>query len=421
MKNKRLFISILAGIMAGILLLGLILSALPTKANAASSSEIKNQIEELEKEQAALEEQIKDLQGQQNDNVSEIKAIMEQKNIIDQQIGLLYTQISNINEQIAAYGVLIADKQEELDAAEKRLEELTQRNKERIRAMEEDGQLSYWSVLFEAESFFDFLDRLSMIEEIAASDSRRLKDMRKAAEAVETAKAELLAEREEMKAAKDALDLAQQELEQKSVKAQELLSELIAKGEEFEALMGQLEDEQKDYADMLADKKAEYDEAKYKEYMATATQPTRPSGGGNGGKPNVDTSGLTWVIPCDYTMVSSAFGWRVHPIEKVEKFHNGVDLWAPGIKGKPIYATREGVVAYSGWYGSGGHTIKIDHLDGFQSIYMHMTNYIVKEGDFVTAGQVIGYVGSTGGSTGPHLHFEIRYDGTPYNPMQFIG
>ena len=181
MKNKRLFISILAGIMAGILLLGLILSALPTRDSAASSSEIKNQIEELEKEQAALEDKIKDLQGQQKDNVTEIKAIMEQKNIIDQQVGLLYTQISNINEQIAAYGVLIADKQEELDAAEKRLEELSERNKERIRAMEEDGQLSYWSVLFEASSFFDFLDRLSMVEEIAAADSRRLKEMRKAA------------------------------------------------------------------------------------------------------------------------------------------------------------------------------------------------------------------------------------------------
>ena len=421
MKNKKLWVSLLAGIMAAVMILTLLLQLIPVPAEAASSSEIQNQIDEMEKEQQALQDALDELESKRDANQTEIESMVQQKDIVDQQISLLYEQIDNMNDQIAAYAVMIADKQTELDKAEADLQAMKEKHLERIRALEEDGQLSYWSVLFEASSFFDFLDRLSMVEEIAAADSRRLKEMRKAAEEVEAAKAELLTEREEMKAAKAMLDETQAELEAKSEKAQELLSALIAKGEEFEALMGQLEDEQKEYSDMLADKKAEYDEAKYKEYMATATQPTRPSGGGNGGKPMVDTSGLTWVIPCDYTMVSSAFGWRVHPIEKVEKFHNGVDLWAPGIKGKPIYATREGVVAYSGWYGSGGHTVKIDHLDGFQSIYMHMTNYIVKEGDFVTAGQIIGYVGSTGGSTGPHLHFEIRYDGTPYNPMQFIG
>ena len=421
MNNKRLWVSIIAGIMAGILLLGLILSILPTTAKAASSSEIKEQIKELEKQQQELEDQISDLEDQQSDNVTEIKAIMAQKNLIDQQVGLLYTQISNLNEQISAYNVLIADKQEELDEAEKRLQELNEKNKERIRAMEEDGQISYWSVLFEATSFSDLLDRLSMVEEIAAADSRRLKQMREAAEEVENAKAELLAEREELKATKEEMNLAQAELEVKSQEAQDLLAELIAKGEEFTALMEQLEDEQRENSDALADKEAEYDEAKYKEHMATATKPTQPSGGGNGGTPNIDTSGITWVIPCDYTKVTSAFGWRIHPIEKVEKFHNGVDLWAYGIYGKPIYATRDGVVSFAGWYGSGGWTVKVDHLDGFQSIYMHMTNYIVEEGDYVTAGQVIGYVGSTGGSTGPHLHFEIRYNGTAINPMKYNG
>lgn len=421
MNNKRVWVSILAGIMAAILLLGLILSILPTNARAASSSEIKDQIEELEKQQQELEDKINDLKGQQSDNVSEIKAIMEQKNLIDQQVGLLYTQISNLNEQIAAYNVLIADKQEELDEAEQRLKELNEKNKERIRAMEEDGQLSYWSVLFEANSFSDLLDRLSMVEEIAAADSRRLKEMRKAAEEVEIARTELLSEREELKATKEEMNLAQAELEVKSQEAQKLLADLIAKGEEFEALMEQLEDEQRENADELADKEVEYDEAKYKEHMATATKPTQPPSGGNGGTPSVDTSGITWVIPCDYTTVSSAYGWRIHPIEGVEKFHNGVDLWAPNIYGKPIYATRDGVVSYTGWWGSGGWTVKIDHLDGFQSIYMHMTHYIVNEGDYVTAGQVIGYVGSTGGSTGAHLHFEIRYNGSTVNPMNYIG
>lgn len=424
MKNRKFWVSLIAGIMAGIMLLTLLLSVLSTTARAASSSEIKSQIEELEEQQKALEEKIEALQGQQSDNVTEIRAILEQKNLIDQQVGLLYTQINNLNEQISAYSVLIADKQEELDAAEKRLQELNEKNKERIRAMEEDGQLSYWQVLFGANSFFDFLDRLSIVEEIAAADHQRLKEMSEAAKEVETARAELLTEREDLKKAKDKMDQTQAELEEKNTQAQALLTELIAKGEEYEALMEQLEDEQREAADELANKQVEYDEAKYAEYMATATQPTTqpPSyggGGGNGGAP-VDTSGITWVVPCDYTVVSSPYGWRTHPLTGEWKFHNGVDLWAIDCYGKPIYATRSGVVSYADWYGSGGQTVMIDHLDGFKSIYMHLSSYAVSEGDYVAAGQIIGYIGTTGGVTGPHLHFEIRYNGATVNPMEYI-
>ena len=419
--KKRVSLSAIALVLICGLLLGLSSDFLPNNVRAASSSAIKEQIEELEKEQAALEEQMEGLRDQQDENVSEIREIMEQKNVIDQQIGILYTQINNINEQIAAYSVLIADKQEELNEAEKKLKALNEKHKERIRAMEENGELSYWSVLFEANSFSDFLDRLTMMEEIAAADSRRLKEIRKAAEEVEAAKAELMAERDEMKAAKEKLAQAQAELEKKAAEAQKLLEELIAKGKEFEALMEELEDEQEANADELANKKVEYDEAKYREHMATATQPTKPAGNGNGGTPTKDELGKTWVIPCDYTMVTSPFGWRIHPISGVEKFHNGVDLWCSGIYGKPIYATREGVVSYTGWYGSGGWTVMVDHLDGFKSIYMHMTNFIVSEGDFVMAGQVIGYVGDSGGTTGPHLHFEVRYNGAAVNPMNYIG
>lgn len=421
MKNKKRLVSILAGIMAAILILTFIIGLLPTTASAAtSSSEIKNQINELEKQQEDLEKQIESLKQQQSDNATEISQIMEQKNLIDQQVGLLYSQIDNLNEQIASYNVLIADKQEELEEAELRLQELNEKNKERIRAMEEDGAISYWEVLFSANSFSDLLDRLNMIEEIAASDKRRLQEMSEAAKAVEQAKEEMLAERENLLQTKEEMDLLQLELEAKSLEAQQLLAEMIAKGEEFDALMEELEDEQSELTDKLAEKESEYDDAKYREHMATATQATKPTSGGNGGTA-VDTSGKTWLVPVDYKYVSSAFGYRIHPISGVYKFHSGVDLAGGGINGKPIYATRSGVVSYAGWYGAGGWTVKVDHLDGYVSIYMHMTRYIVSEGDYVTAGQVIGYVGSTGGSTGPHLHFEIRYNGTAVNPMDYIG
>jgi len=428
MKNKKLLVSILAGLMAGIMILSLVLSLIPTKASAASSSEIKEQIKELEKDQEALQQQIEDLKKQQSDNVTEIKDIMEQKNLIDHQVGLLYIQINNLNEQIASYNVLIADKQKEYDAAELRLQELNARYKERIRAMEEDGAVSYWSVLFSANSFSDLLDRLNMVEEIASADRRRLKELSEAAEIVEQVKSALVTERAEMESTRTELNAAQAELEESSLQAENLLATMVAKGEEFAQLMDQLEDEESDLADKLAEKEADYDEAKYAEHMATATKPTtkptKPSYSGSGGGTagtEVNTSGITWVVPVDYGYVSSAFGYRDHPIDGKWKHHNGVDLAGSGIYKKPIYATRSGVVSYAGWYGTGGWTVKVDHLDGYVSIYMHMTHYVVAAGDYVTAGQVIGYVGSSGGSTGPHLHFEIRYNNNPVNPMKFIG
>lgn len=424
MKNKRLWVSLLAGFLAAVLLLSLILSALP-RASAASSSEIKNQIEKLEQQQQELEGKIEDLKNQQSGNVSEAKDLMAEKNLIDQQIGLLHTQISNLNEQIAAYSLLIADKQEDLEAAQERLAELNRKNKERIRAMEEDGSLSYWSVLFKANSFSDLLDRLNMIEEIAASDRRRLDEMSAAAKVVEEAKVELEAEKLLLEENRKELAAKQTELESKAQDAQNLLAQLLAKGEEFDRLMEQYEEEQKEFIDEISQKEKDYDDAKYQEWLATSVPPTtKPpvvSSGGVGGSA-VGSSGATWLVPCDYSVVTSPYGPRVHPITgEVGKMHHGVDLSGYAISGKPIYATRSGIVSLAGWYGSGGWTVSIDHRDGYETFYMHMTNYIVNKGDYVTAGQVIGYVGSSGGSTGPHLHFEVRLNGESVNPMLFIG
>ena len=110
---------------------------------------------------------------------------------------------------------------------------------------------------------------------------------------------------------------------------------------------------------------------------------------------------------------------RIHPIHKVERFHEGVDMAAP--QGTPIYAAKSGKVTTTSYQAGGaGYYVSINHGDGFASIYMHMTHYIVKPGQHVSTGQVIGYVGSTGGSTGPHLHFGISYNGTYVNPMSYI-
>ncbi len=424
MKNRRLWVSILAGILAAVMLLSLIVSLLPQRASAASSSEIKKQIEALEGDQAEMQEQIDALKAQQDSNLSDIRALAEQKSIIEQQVGLIHAQVQNMNDQIAAYAVLIADKQTELDEAETHLAELNAKNKQRIRAMEESGELSYWSVLFKANSFSDLLDRINMVNEIAASDRRRLEEMRIAAQEVADAKANLEAERAELELAKEELAGKQAELEAKEQEAKEALDVLLSKGEEFEKLMEEGELKLAEMEEEIAKAEKKYDAAKYQEWLATSVPPTtKPAtnsyGGGTGGSA-VNKGDIVWLVPCNYNRVSSGWGWREHhPVYGDGRWHHGVDLSAPCPT--PIYATRAGVVVIARYSSTAGNYVTIDHGDGFTSTYMHMCQLpYVKEGQFVAAGQVLGCVGTTGTSTGNHLHFGIYYNGVSVDPMKYI-
>ena len=440
MKNKKFWVSLLAGIMAGVMLLTLLLGLLASTAHAESSSEIKNQIVDMENRENELQSQINALKGQQQENLTEITQIVAQKDNIDQQIALMYAQVDVINEQIAAYSVLIADIQEDLDEAEARLEELNEKNKDRIRAMEEDGELSYWSVLFKANSFADLLDRLNMIEEIAASDRRRLQEMSNAAKEVQETKDNLQIEKTALQAKKDELAATQAELDAKNAETQELLAQLAAQGEEYRKLLIQEEQRHEQLMQEILNRYQDYDAAKREEWLAqlaTATKPTPPpttapttaptteptvSGGSSGGTGGVvlpsDNGG--WMVPTSYTMVTSPFGMRADPFTGEQVMHLGVDLWARDIAGKPIYATRSGVVVCAGYDNGGGNMVFLDHLDGYMSAYLHMTYFTVKEGDVVAQGQIIGYVGSSGRSTAAHLDFRIAYNGEYLNPMDFI-
>ena len=428
MDKRKLIVSILAGLLALVMVFGLVASFIPTQASAAKSSEIKKQLDSLKEDKKAIQEEIQKLQGQINENQSEMEQMVQKKDLIDQEITLRYDEIANINEQIAACSLLIADKQEELVEAETRFEELSEKNKERIRAMEENGQINYWSVLFQANSFSDLLDRLNMVQEIAAADQRRLKELDEAAKAVSAAKTELEEEKAGLEVAKEELNVAQAELEAKRVEADEVLADLVATGEEYEKMMEDSEDKQAELLKEIAKKESDYKKAKYQEWLATSVPPTtkpkkpsstKPSSGGSSNTGSTTTGGITWKKPIVYTMVSSPFGYRYHPISGKYKMHYGIDLAAP--TGRPIYATRGGTVSYTGYEAGGaGNWVQINHGDGYKSVYMHMTKYVVRSGQNVSQGQLIGYCGSTGGSTGPHLHFGISYNGTYVNPANYM-
>lgn len=419
MKKNKLTISVMSGLLAVLLLFGFVAGMLPTSAEAAqSSSAIQQQIDKLKDQKAEIDANIKELEGQLSENLSEMEAIVAQKNLIDQEVFALHQQVQNINDQVAAYSQLINEKQVELDDAEARLADLKQKNKERIRAMEEGGKLTYWSVLFKSNDFSDFLDRLTMIQEIAAADDRRLKEISKVAKEIEEAKQELEAEKTALEATKAELAESEKVLEEKRAEAEKLLADLIATGEEYERMMEEAEKEASKLESEISDKKEDYENAKRQEWLSTSVPPTyKPNSSGTAGAPNT-VEGVTWLIPCNYTRFSSPFGYRIHPIYGDRRFHYGVDLAAPS--GTPIIATRSGKVTWTTYDSSSGYYVVIDHGDGFESKYLHMTHYIVSPGQQVTAGQVIGYVGSTGASTGPHLHFSIKYNGEHVNPANYI-
>ena len=422
MDKRKLLISILAGLMALVMLLGLIAGFIPT-AHAATSSELKAELDALKAEKEEIDSQIDQVKGQISSNNDDMVEMVQQKNLIDQEIALLYQQEANINSQIATYSLMIADKQELLTEAENNFADLTEKNKDRIQAMEEEGEVSYWSVLFEANDFRDLLDRFNMVQEIAIADKRRLEALDAAAKEVSEAKASLEEEKVALEQTRTELTETQNQLADKRAEADALLVELVEKGMEYEALLEESEDLQAQLMLDIANKEDEYDKVKYQEWLATSVPPTTvPKAPSNPNGPDTETGvvgGISWKVPISYTAFTSPFGWRIHPISGTSKFHYGVDLAAP--TGRPIYATRSGTVDTAAYQAGGaGNYVQINHGDGYRSIYMHMTHYIVYPGQYVSQGQVIGYCGSTGGSTGPHLHFGISYNGSYVNPANYI-
>ena len=416
MNRKKRWLSFVAVLLVMVTVLSLSEGMAPQQVKASKISELQKQKEELEAEKAKIDEEISKLQGQLSDNLGSMEAIFAQKSIIEQEIFQLYRQEQILGEQIATINLMIADKQAELEDAESRLTELQLQNKERIRAMEENGNTSYWSVLFKANSFSEFLDNLSMIQEIAASDERRLQEIKDVADEVELAKQELEAQKTELEATKKELETSRVKSEARREEADQLLAQLIATGEEYEKLLEQAEEDSYKVGLDLSETVSDLKQAEYEQWLSTSKAP-EPA------PPNVSSGtvvdGLTWIVPCYYTVLTSRFGWREHPVYGGQRFHYGVDLAGP--MGTTIKATRAGKVTTATYASDAGYYVVIDHGDGFVSKYMHMTHFIVSVGDTVSAGQKIGEMGSTGASTGSHLHFGLMYKGNYVDPMLYIG
>ena len=394
--------------MALILSAVMLLGSLPLSASAASSAEIQKQLNGLKAQNAEIQKQIDAAQRQYDLNYSDMEAMAAEKIAIDQEMTLINSKIEITNQEIQAYSQLIADTQDELEIAQEDLRVLSEAHRDRVRVMEEEGKISYWEVLFQANSFTDLLDRMNMIEEINEADRRRMEQMRIAADIVNATQMNLETEKQDLETVRLQLTEDEALLAEKQTQYDAILLELEKKSHEFALLVEESELLQDELMKEIAAKEVELKEAKHDEYLRQLAL-----------KGDNPPSNATWITPVSGYRLTSAFGMRKHPVLKVTRMHNGVDMACAA--GTPIYATRAGTVTTASYQANGaGNYVSINHLDGFSSIYMHMTHYVVSKGQKVSQGQLIGYVGNTGISTGDHLHFGVSYAGTYVNPLAYI-
>ena len=414
-NRKTHCLRILCALLALLTVFGMT-SGLLAPVRAAQSQKILTELQKLREEQSGIQKKRTALSAEIAENKKQTQNIVEQKSDIDRQIELSNETIDNYNAQIQQYSLLIAEKQKELDEAELHETQLQEQYKARLRSMEETGTVSYWSILFKASSFSDLLDRVDMIHEIAKSDQLMMKKLSEATEAVQQSREELEQEQQQMQTARDELAAQEAQLEMQRAEADALLLQIAEECEKMTAeYQGYLAQEDA-LSKQVAKAEKDYYQALAKEEAARLAELNKQN---NYVPANKDSSGFLYPLPYRVAITDS-YGYRTHPVTgKKTTWHNGVDLAAGA--GTAIYATKSGTVTTALRSDIWGNYVVINHGDGFSSLYAHMQGLIVKAGDYVKQGQTIGYVGSTGLSTGPHLHFTIYYNGADVNPMSYIG
>lgn len=364
---------------------------LARQVRAASQSEI----DALKAEQAESQARQEELKEQLADVKEDQAAAQQKRQLLQQQLEAINAELDSINAQISYYDGEIARKEAERREAEAKEQAQYERFCERVRAMEE-GTVSYWSILFNAEDFSDLLDRLADVDAVMDYDNQVMEELTAARQELERLQAELESARAEEQAAKDQQEAKKAEQQAKVAEAQKLLDQINADAAE---LNRQLDDEMEGAAEIQAEiaRKQKQLEEERRQNNVTIDSETN----------------YLWPLP-GYYRLTSLFGYRIHPITGKAHSHTGIDIPAPG--GTPIQACKSGQVVTSAYHYSYGNYVVIDHGNGNSTLYAHMSSRAVSEGQMVSQGQTIGYVGTTGSSTGNHLHLEVRDNYTRVDP-----
>ena len=415
MKKKTK--SLLALILSVVTVLSLVLGALPTRAYAVTQSEIdalKKERDKIAEQKAAQQAIVDELEAQHAD-------VLERKLALDERNAFTLEQMELNEQEIALYDQMIEEKAREVDDARALEEQQLERYRTRVRAMEENGNYGFLALVLNAGSLGELLTAMDDIGEIMESD-RRLEDEYIAArEHTEEVKAEYEAYKAELEAKQATLRAEQVELQRQIDEATDLINQLLedieGNAEELAKLQAAQDEAQKEIDQKVAElerQRAEEEERRRQE--AAANNPSGGGGGSSGGSVT-GTGSFTWPCPsCTY--ITSRVGYRWHPVSGQWKYHSGLDIGAA--YGASIVAADGGTVTIAGLNGGYGKCVMIDHGNGYYTLYGHMSSIAVSVGQSVSKGETIGYVGSTGVSTGPHLHFEIRQGTTILDPENWF-
>lgn len=399
--------------MIALFLCAIVLTAIPSPSYAITYSDItsdtikekEDKIAEAEQKKAQLEEELSNMETIKEELEKEKNSLTNYVAELDKQLAELETRIEELNDLIEEKEEEIAEVEIELQEAIETEEEQYEAMKLRIQFMYEQGESNYLAMLMSAEDFSDMLNKADYIEQLSAYDRQKLDEYVAITEYVTLCKEELEAEKSLLDTAKADVETEQENVETLIAEKQVMITEYQTSIDTQEAAIQEYEDDLQMELEIISQLEAEV-LAEKKEILLE-----------NGIVITYDGGKLTWPCP-SYTRISSPFGWRIHPTLGVNKFHNGVDMAAP--KGTDILAAYSGEVVAATYNSTMGNYVMMNHGNGFYTIYMHASKLCVSPGDIIVEGEKIAEVGSTGRSTGPHLHFGVRKDGEYVDPMDYL-
>lgn len=387
-STTRLISCVIAAILVIALLASMLATGITFAGAAEDVDELQDKLSSLEDEKAAVKEKIAELTKQASDVEATRAALQSEIDLTKEEISTVQAYIDRLQDQIDV-------KTTELAAAEKALEQKEEEFALTVRTTYEQGDSSYLEVLLNSSSFSDLLSRMEIITAIMDDNKKIVAEYTAAKEDIEQKKQELQDTQDDQKEYQENLNYKVDELAASEAEQAALAESLQAYKAESEAEYDRISNEMQDVSNQIAKLSAQ--------------------SAASGGVPYSGT--FVWPTP-SCTTTSSVYGYRVHPIYGTVKFHAGEDI--PASYGAEILAAASGTVTTAGWVSGYGNYTVIDHGGGTMTAYGHQSSILVSVGQYVQQGQVIGYVGSTGNSTGPHLHFEVYQNGSTVDPKSFF-
>lgn len=402
-KNKKSFVRIVAIILALIMVLSIVFSIL---GSSPAQAVTQGQIDALKQKEAELADRQKELQSQINSLQYEQSSAAAKKRVLDEQISITEEEIGLLTDEIATYEILIIEKQAEVEEAQAREDEQWAIYKDNIRAMEEQGSVSYFEIIFDAGDFVDLLSRIDLVDSMMQSDENSYNKLQNARIATQEAKASLEQTKFDLENKKVEQEAKAVVLTEQLAVAQELLDEINASLAAVEAVEAELADELAGIQKDIDDKVAELERQRQAQIAANGSS-----------SQVVGTGSFAWPSAASMR-VTSPFGTRFHPVYKTYRTHYGIDIGTG--YGTNILAADSGTVITATYSSSYGNYVVISHGSGVTTLYAHMSSLSVSAGQSITKGALVGKSGSTGVSTGPHLHFEVSINGSRVNPLDYF-